>query len=84
MSPGRSAQPQRPLLPLLLVLAGCEFHDAGDDWHDQLVPDSPCYRVDLLDGLSEANTDELHDLYDCLDQGNFTALGGLVTHPAKD
>jgi len=61
-----------------LVLAGCEFHDAGDDWHDQLVPDSPCYRVDLLDGLSEASTDELHDLYDCLDQGNFTALGGLV------
>lgn len=35
---------------------------------DQLVADSPCYRVDLLDGLDDQSTTELHDLFDCIDQ----------------
>lgn len=64
------------LLPLLLI--SCGFHDDHSDWHDQLQPDSPCYRVDLFDGLDETSTDELHDLFDCIDQGNFTALSDLV------
>lgn len=38
-------------------------------WRDQLVADSPCYRVDLLDGLDEADAAEVHDLFACLDHG---------------
>jgi hypothetical protein len=66
------------VLGLLLLLVSCDFHEEQTDWHDQLQPDSPCYRVDLFDGLSETSTDELHDLFDCIDQGNFTALTDLV------
>ncbi len=65
-------------LGLLLLLVSCGFHDEPSDWHDQLVADSPCYRVDLFDGLSETSTDELHDLFECIDQGNFTALADLI------
>lgn len=62
----------------LLLLFSCTVQDEPADWHDQLQPDSPCYRVDLFDGLSEDSTDELHDLFDCIDQGNFGPLRGLV------
>lgn len=66
------------MLALLFLLAGCDFHDSPSSWHDQLHADSPCYRVDLFDGLSEESTAELRDLYECVDQGNLGALGGLV------
>lgn len=47
-------------------------------WTDQLAPAGPCYAVNLLDGLSEASTQELHDTYTCLNrQGLLTAFGGL-------
>jgi len=66
------------MLGLILLLVSCDFHDDQADWHDQLQADSPCYRVDLFDGLSEDSTDELRDLYACVDQGNLGALEGLV------
>ncbi|MEZ4236088.1 MAG: hypothetical protein R3F59_07985 [Myxococcota bacterium] len=37
-------------------------------WVDQLQPDGPCYRVDLVDGLDTRSTDELHDLFACVNQ----------------
>jgi hypothetical protein len=66
------------ILPLLTLLIGCQFHQDQASWHDQLRPDSPCYRVDLFDGLDESSTDELQDLFACIDQGNFVALRGLM------
>ncbi len=38
----------------------------ADDWHDQLVAESPCYEVDLMDGLQETETTEVGNLFDCL------------------
>lgn len=67
----------RSLLPLI-ALAACGFGTEPPTWHDQLVPDSPCYRVNLFDGLSEADTSELHALFECLDQGDLTPLAPLV------
>jgi hypothetical protein len=66
------------MLGLFLLLVACGFHDEPADWHDQLQPDSPCYRVDLFDGLSESSTDEVHDLFDCVDQGNLEPLAAVV------
>jgi hypothetical protein len=66
------------LLIGLFLLVGCGFHESPPSWEDQLVPDSPCYRVNLLDGLSEDDTSELHDLFDCIDQGAFTPLAPLM------
>lgn len=44
-------------------------------WRDQLVADSPCYRVDLSDGLDASAATEVHDLFGCLDhQGHLAAL----------
>jgi hypothetical protein len=44
-------------------------------WRDQLVPDSPCYRVDLLDGLDDSDTVEVQDLFGCLNhQGHLESL----------
>jgi hypothetical protein len=48
-------------------------------WHDQLVASSPCYRVDLLDGLDEQGADEVHDLFDCVNyHGHFEPLADTV------
>lgn len=57
----------------LLVETGCGRLSQEPWWFSELVPDSPCYRVDLMDGVDEASTTELHDLYDCLDQGGMLA-----------
>lgn len=60
---------------LLLALAGCGGFSQEPWWVDSLVADSPCYRVDLLDGLDASSTTELHDLFGCLDRhGHFDAL----------
>lgn len=49
------------------------------DWRDQLAADSPCYDVDLSDGLDEASTAELRDTYACINaSGNFGALSASV------
>lgn len=56
------------LLAIPLALASCGAPaDLGSSWRDQLVADSPCYRVNLVDGLSEESTTEVHDLFGCLD-----------------
>lgn len=68
------------LVPTLLLGAGCTFAEDEHRWDDQLVADGPCWRVDLSDGLDESSTDELHDLYDCVNrQGAVQPLSGLVT-----
>lgn len=61
-----------------LALAGCSIAEPRDPWRDQLEASGPCWRVDLADGLDEASTAEVHDLFDCLDQGGGLApLAGL-------
>lgn len=62
----------------VLFLASCDTAPARSDWRDQVEPDGPCYRVDLSDGLSETDTSELFDLFDCLDQGGLTPLQDTV------
>jgi len=63
---------------ILAAATGCSLH-AEPAWYDQLQPDSPCYRVNLLDGLDESSTAEVHDLFDCLDaQGQFDSFGPAV------
>lgn len=37
-------------------------------WRDQLVADSPCYRVNLLDGIDAEGTSEIDALYACIDR----------------
>lgn len=65
-----------PLLSLLVPTAVLAWAAActlsGDDpssWRSQLVPDSPCYEVNLLDGLDTSSTAELHALFACLNRG---------------
>ncbi len=50
------------------LFVACEPPPA-QPWRDQLVPDSPCYRVNLLDGLDEQDAAEVHDLFACVDHG---------------
>ncbi|RME22175.1 MAG: hypothetical protein D6798_16465, partial [Deltaproteobacteria bacterium] len=66
------------LLGLVAASAGCSFQEPAS-WADQLSPDGPCWRVDLLDGLDTRSTEELHDLYACLSrQGAFQPLAPVV------
>ena len=70
---------RRPLLPLLGFLAGCGAFADSEHWSEQLTADSPCYQVDLLDGLDESSTAELRNLYDCVNkQGHFEPLAPTV------
>ena len=40
-----------------------------------LTPSGPCWDINLADGIDETSTDELHDVFACLDrQGNLEAL----------
>ncbi|MCB9678864.1 MAG: hypothetical protein H6737_27430 [Alphaproteobacteria bacterium] len=54
------------VLPLTLLISGCSDYPQRE-WWNQLEADSPCYRVNVLDGLDEAQTTEVHDLFACLD-----------------
>lgn len=51
---------------MLLLLLACT---PRQPWWSELQPDSPCYRVDLADGVDEADTTELHELFACLNRG---------------
>ncbi|MFZ5476283.1 MAG: hypothetical protein ACOZNI_05855 [Myxococcota bacterium] len=63
---------------MFLWLAGCDFAPTGEDWSSQLSPSGPCYEADLLDGLDETSTAELHALYACLNgDGALDAYAGL-------
>lgn len=60
----------------------CGLAPPGDapSWTDQLQADSPCYRVDLMDGLDEEDTSEFRDLFDCLNNnGHFESLDRTVS-----
>lgn len=61
-------------LPALLAAWGvaCSLPERDPGWRAQLKPDSPCYEVDLLDGLDGSTTTELHQLFACLNRnGHF-------------
>lgn len=62
----RSDGRQAPVLALLLL---CSCAEPRPSWHDQLEADHICYEVDLLDGLDRDSTQELHDLFACLNAG---------------
>lgn len=62
----RHALTVAPAAALLTIALGCVPSEPTPDWWDQLEPDSVCYQVDLLDGLDESSTTELHDLFDCI------------------
>ena len=60
-----------------LLLAGCSFSDT-DHWSDQLEPAGPCWHINLVNGLDESSTSELHNLFQCLNEdGNIEALTEL-------
>jgi len=60
------------------LLTGCSPVER-ETWLDRREAEGICFEVNLADGLSEANTGELNDLYDCLNQtGNLEPLRGLM------
>jgi hypothetical protein len=65
-------------LALLLLLGGCFGADFTEvDPLDEA--DSPCYRANLADGLSETDPNELMAVYECLNvRGALDGAGGLV------
>lgn len=52
------------MLGLAVVLASCA--EPEPPWYKSLQADSPCYRVNLADGLDETDTTEVQDLFACL------------------
>ena len=52
-----------------LLMVGCGGNTSPPSWTDQVSPSGPCWEVNLTDGLDESSTDELHGLFDCLNQG---------------
>lgn len=59
------------------TLVGCSSDRRT--WRDSATPQSPCFDANLADGLDETSTDELRDVFDCLNQGgNFDPLGPTV------
>jgi len=63
----------------ITALTACGSLVEGERWQDQLVADSPCFDVNLLDGLDEESSDELFDLFDCVNYGgHFESLQPTV------
>ena len=50
------------------LLLGCNDGTGREHWADQLQPTAPCWQVRLSDGLDEQSANELHALFDCLNQ----------------
>lgn len=64
---------------MTLLLLACSTAPTSSAWLDQVEPGGPCYAANLLDGLSEQNTDELHAVFDCLNrQRAFDPLAATV------
>ncbi len=64
---------------LLVVATACGNPDRGSNWRDQLHADSPCFNVNLLDGLDEDSTREVRDLFDCANyHGHLEPLAPMV------
>ncbi|MFT5683632.1 MAG: hypothetical protein ACI8RZ_004564 [Myxococcota bacterium] len=62
-----------------LLMMGCGADTSQSDWSDQVSPSGPCWEVNILDGLDESSTEELHSLFDCLNQGgNLDPFSGVV------
>jgi len=60
-----------------LLLAGCSFGDP-EHWSDQLEPSGPCWNINLVNGIDESSTAELHNIFQCLNKdGNIEALTAL-------
>lgn len=72
-------RPFRPIamLAMAVVVASpvaCVLREI-ETWRDQLVADSPCYDVNILDGIDAESTSELHSLFACLNKnGDFDSL----------
>ena len=61
-----------------ILLAGCAFGVEQSTISDQLKPSGPCWSVDLSDGLNDSSTEELHDLFSCLNRtGNLDSFIAL-------
>jgi len=64
---------------VLAALTACGATDRGDNWRDQLIVDSPCFEVNLLDGLDEDTTKEVRNLFDCANyHGHLEPLAPMV------
>lgn len=64
---------------MLILTLACSTARTQPEWLDQREPGGPCYEADVLDGLSEESTDELHAVFDCLNrQGAFEPLSPTV------
>ena len=64
---------------MILLALGCTLSDSPPGWLEQREPSGPCYEADLVDGLDETSTDELHAIFDCLNRGgSFDPLVALV------
>lgn len=69
----------RHWLPIFALSSGCGYLGDEPSWLDQLVADSPCFRVDLLDGLDESSSNEVMDLFACVNKfGHIDPLTGTA------
>lgn len=68
------AAPLGVVVVMLGTLLACASDtDPRAPWRQQLQADSPCYEVNLLNGLDDASTTELHLAFDCLNQDDLLA-----------
>ena len=71
------------ILALLSLATSCA--PEPEPWYQQLQADSPCYRVDLMDGLDETSTTEVQDLFACLNHhGHFQSLAPTMASMEED
>ncbi len=67
------------LLAGAIAIGGCSFASTGEDWQGQLRPSGPCYAANLLDGVDERSTTELHQVFACVN-----ATGALDAYASLD
>lgn len=82
MTPGRASPSALPwwsgvgaVVGASMLLVGCPapLRDPSSAWQDQVQPTDVCYSVNLLDGLDEASTGELHAVFACVDSRGMLA-----------